>query len=112
MSFVRKKWIGGHNYHYLVENRREGGKHQQVVLAYLGSSTTAAEARRELRRHDARVARASADPEGGGRYEQSHRYILARAPARRAQLEARLEALLRHEAGDRPGPDASAPCGA
>jgi hypothetical protein len=44
MAFVRKKRIGGFDYHYLVEGRREGGKVHQVVLAYLGHEETVEEA--------------------------------------------------------------------
>jgi hypothetical protein len=34
--FVRVKKIGGHEYIYLVENAREGGRHVQRVIKTLG----------------------------------------------------------------------------
>lgn len=39
--YVRQKNIKGLPYHYLVENRREGGRVRQSVLAYLGPYSTA-----------------------------------------------------------------------
>ena len=36
MAFVREK----HGYHYLVQNRRDGKRVRQTVLAYLGKSET------------------------------------------------------------------------
>jgi hypothetical protein len=48
MAFVREKKINGRYYHYLVENRREGGKHYQAIMAYLGRHPTVAAAVRAL----------------------------------------------------------------
>ena len=38
MSFIRTKNIGGNEYFYLVENKREGEKVKQTVLKYLGTT--------------------------------------------------------------------------
>ena len=46
---IREKRSGGHDYYQLVENYREGGKHRQRVLAYLGKHATVEDAAAELK---------------------------------------------------------------
>lgn len=36
MSYIRTKTVKGHEYRYLVESYREGGKVKQRILKYLG----------------------------------------------------------------------------
>jgi hypothetical protein len=45
MTFVRAKEIKGRNYHYLVQNVRDGNKTYQKVIAYLGVHRTVKAAR-------------------------------------------------------------------
>ena len=40
MSYVRRKWIDGIEYFYLVEGKKIDGKVKQRVIAYLGKHET------------------------------------------------------------------------
>ncbi len=112
--YIRRKVVKGQTYYQLVEGFRDGGKVRHKTLASLGTASTLAEARADLKRQVARLRRRLQRVAPGAALIPG---FARKAAALRAQLDtltqraARLEALERGGKRGRGGSAAPAAAG-